>query len=209
MFKLLFARHRMDWHWEIGVKLSIDFAVWALEQDGLHAPPFDQHSSGNGALTAAGLTAARWHEWLVALINEEHRFREALSSELNHRSLRTIVQDTPMGFQPALFFQQDDPLRDRLDTLWATYKRISNQRRAFERHVYPIGLPPREARRFWNEMESARGDMPPLDVMLVGYPARLVYPIPPATLILAPGREQFGFEGFRSIMLQSVSALRQ
>ena len=58
-----------QWHWKIGFDSGIDFCVWILEIDGLHIPPFDQHTQHEGFLQTAGLTQLSWKAWIRELIS--------------------------------------------------------------------------------------------------------------------------------------------
>ncbi|MGG6267208.1 hypothetical protein ACQ4M3_37210 [Leptolyngbya sp. AN03gr2] len=50
---------------------EIDFCVWTLEQDGLHAPFFDLHPPGTGSLQLRGLTMAQWQQWFYTVIRQQ------------------------------------------------------------------------------------------------------------------------------------------
>jgi hypothetical protein len=43
-----------------GFDRPCDFALWILQTDGLHVPPFDRHPEGNGKLQRLGMTAQQW-----------------------------------------------------------------------------------------------------------------------------------------------------
>jgi hypothetical protein len=51
--------------WTVNIRRdpNVDFCVWILLQDGLHASPFDQHPGGDGGLKRVGLTDTNWREW--------------------------------------------------------------------------------------------------------------------------------------------------
>jgi hypothetical protein len=51
----------------------VDFCFWVLELDGLHVPPFEHHSGGDGALRAAGMTAQSWETWAQEVIRTHER----------------------------------------------------------------------------------------------------------------------------------------
>jgi hypothetical protein len=55
---------------------NVDFCIWVLEVDGLHVPPFEHHSGGNGILRAAGLNEESWQEWIREMIrqNDQHQY---------------------------------------------------------------------------------------------------------------------------------------
>jgi hypothetical protein len=48
-----------------------DFCIWVLEVDGLHVPPFEHHTGGDGSLRAAGLDEESWHSWVKELLRQK------------------------------------------------------------------------------------------------------------------------------------------
>src|SRR5690348_6193720 len=50
---------------------GLGFALWALQHDGLPAPPFVHHPDGAGVLRAAGMTATDWRTWLDTIIADQ------------------------------------------------------------------------------------------------------------------------------------------
>lgn len=92
---------------------ALSFAVWVLIHDGLHVPPFNQHSSnGTKTLQKLGLTPQSWHDW-VKLIAIRYDARLSLhgknfdyqTEENKANSEIQFLQDAAisMGIDPSLW----------------------------------------------------------------------------------------------------------
>ena len=79
------------WSWSADLNAALNFCVWVLLVDGLHAPPFDRHPAGDGRLRAVGLDPAGWRAWLEAVLNAQAQLATATpwppSLDLVHRAL--------------------------------------------------------------------------------------------------------------------------
>ena len=47
---------------------EVDFCVWVLQADGLQAGSFRHHADGSGALSARGVTASDWQQWVSRIV---------------------------------------------------------------------------------------------------------------------------------------------
>lgn len=65
---------------------DVDFCIWVLEKDGLHVPPFEHHSKGDGTLHSAGLDAKSWRSWIEEMI----RLKDQHQYDSQKRSVHTV-----------------------------------------------------------------------------------------------------------------------
>lgn len=194
----MFSRTERDtsWHWKMGFSANVDFALWVLEQDGLHAPPFDKHAAvlGSGRLAALGLTVANWLGWLRRLA--------AFEAERE-------LQDTT---SPVEFFEAGTPSEDRriraaLYGLYNLYRPVANTRRYVERAQTTQLIGGRRGRATWQRLETARGDLPPMHILLMGYPHKAQYAVAPSTVIMALGGAIIHQEEWETVLLQMTQSL--
>jgi hypothetical protein len=72
---------------------SIDFALWALQRDGLHVPGFDAHQNGDGSLQRSGLSTEVWEGWLWNLIRQTAAFYRSGTGMVRERRLGSWIPD--------------------------------------------------------------------------------------------------------------------
>jgi hypothetical protein len=81
------------WSYSQGFNMFVDFCVWVLEADGVHVPPFDQHSDGDGTLRAAGLDAEGWRIWLARVVNLQYEQQQRHQQRALKDPFHAITQD--------------------------------------------------------------------------------------------------------------------
>lgn len=91
---------------------SIEFALWVLIKDGLHAPPFDKHPAKNGILQQYGMDASNWNQWLklIAIGSDD---RLSYHVENIEEEARKRVESSRNSLKRS--FTNDD---DFFDELW-------------------------------------------------------------------------------------------
>lgn len=189
----MFTRlNKQNWHLQMGFDLWVDFAVWMLERDGLQVSPFVSYPSalGNRQLSDLGLTTVIWQEWFHRLIN-----RDTSSDETNH----------PID----LLTVNNSQLKNKMSQYWDFYLPLSNSRRYAEKiTAVPKRYQNRNGNNLWQTLQKARGDLPPLNVILIGYPAKIEHVTPPSTLIFAPAGALIRRDELEIILLRNIQALK-
>src|SRR5690242_7353003 len=129
------------WSYSLGVDSKIDFCIWALQQDGLHIPPFEYHPDGDGSLRAAGLNSTGWLQWLYAIVDQCNQFdaamradRASLQAWQKNMDKKTLLQalqaSQEKNLQRVRGLPRVDPpglwsgslsVRERLQELWDQY----------------------------------------------------------------------------------------
>jgi len=103
------------WFWSADLNAALNFCVWVLLVDGLHAPPFDRHTAHDGRLRAAGLDPTAWRAWLEAVLDAQAQLATATprppAPTLVHRAL-----DAPDLWTGA------PAVTDALRALWTPYQ---------------------------------------------------------------------------------------
>lgn len=204
MFQIFNNKVKNTWSWTVTFKLTIDFAIWVLEQDGLQVPPFTKYPKelGNGKLQSKGLTADKWLHWLHNLVEGN------LEGELATK-LATQERNLP-ELQPYKYFQGSQEIQDELENLWKLYLPLSNARRYSETHLQSqISDTPLSLRKLWNAANDAAGDLPPLEIILIGYPIYVEYVIAPSAVILATGGNRLLNEDFQDFLLRVIDSLNE
>jgi hypothetical protein len=197
---------RDPWFWRFDLHVGVNFCVWALLADGLRVSPFDRHAGGDGALRAAGLTPEGWWTWLHAVLARQEQLRAALAA-----TDRALPREWAMGAHLTYDVWPGEPaVGARLHALWPRYEPHADTWR--ERYIGRNGagwprLTPREHRRLWRELKPLRWRLPPVNLYLVEYPARLVAPAPPATALLTTGSEPLDGAGSAAAVVCAVGML--
>ena len=82
------------WFCSADTDRDVDFCIWVLEADGLHVPPFEYHSGGDGSLRAAGLDAESWRSWveeMIRLKDQHHYTSQKLSVQTANDVCRVLL----------------------------------------------------------------------------------------------------------------------
>jgi hypothetical protein len=190
MFRIFADKNKYN-YWQMTFNRSVDFAIWVLERDGLHVPPFTAYPSllGNNLLTDAGLTPAGWQDWFGAVLN---------AAQTRSYSFTAIAN-------PWQFYQADSRTREVLKTLWQFYLPVSNVRksatneftnRLFAQQNVPVLM----------RVEKTASESLPLQIFLTGYPAFLTHVPDPGRIILAPAGGHIQADDLKKILHHAASS---
>lgn len=110
--------------------IHIDFAIWLLIQDGLHAPSFDKHPQLNGILQQNGMDASNWHKWLnLIVISSDDRLSwhiENIEEEAHRRTkfdrLRQMLTNNTDFFDELWHSSREREYRNQLQEQEQKYK---------------------------------------------------------------------------------------
>ena len=163
-----------------GFHPNVDFCVWLLEQDGLHASPFDIHTQSTGPLQRAGLHAQTWQEWFARVV-------------------------THLDSYPYELWEGDPLLRSLLEARWNTYQPYAQTRRRWEA---PLGIKwAQELPNLWQELAAYFPVPMHLQIFLVPYAKALEYIISPQIAIVSIPNEYVASETFRTRILHMGETL--
>jgi hypothetical protein len=222
-----------SWTFGTSTDLTIDFCVWVLQVDGLRVAPFDRHPDGDGRLRDIGLNETDWRVWFAEMVRKRPARGESLppdpvpeddldllyspeppSAEDVERYRKRLQDRTPAGQ-----WHGNPAISNELLRLWIDYVRRRSQqsrescaRRPRER----MRLPPEAQRtqgagqrRLWTAIQRYR-PLPPLDLLIVTYPARIVQVFPPDRAVLAqPHPETVLYTSDEAFEEQILEAARQ
>ncbi len=192
------------WSWSADLNAALNFCVWVLLVDGLHAPPFDRHPAGDGRLRAAGLDPAGWRAWLEAVLNAQAQLTTATpwppSPDLVHRALDA----------PGLWIGTP-AVGGALRALWTPYQVHWN---AWHGRVAPDRanpLPPtlggRDGRALWRALAPYRDRLPTLRVYLTEYPWLVAALVPPVAVVIGTKRGTLTATHYAAIVEHAAAAL--
>ena len=208
--RLLHSRN--SWTFSYGFNMMVDFCTWVLEVDGLHVPPFDQHSEGDGSLRAAGLDAEAWQSWLMRVVNLQYEQQQAhqrpRTDPLNPQfDLRSVL--IPEALNPPIAWTGNDAVRSRLAELWAQYGPLSNERNKAEARLARKRqqLETEQRINLWGELSLYHSRIPTLIVHMVQYEQPINYLIPPVSVIMTYAGGQPGAAEFRERLLDAAAGL--
>jgi hypothetical protein len=214
------------WFWSYGFRATIDFAVWALETDGLRVPPFDQHADGNGELRSRGMTAETWVAWLRELVSvagddEAQRAFGRLVAQESRRTGSPVHLPPPPFMDPTAAWQGAAEVGELLAEWrrlppemarlpleqWSGYPRVGNQRHEVEHGN--MELRHDVMRRLWRDLKPYHRRMPRLRVHVVAYPARVQYVATPDAVVLGLNEPFAEPMTFRDAILAAAEAVAQ
>ncbi|MBI1258965.1 MAG: hypothetical protein GC204_15955 [Chloroflexi bacterium] len=133
-------------------------------------------------LRSLGFTPDKWRIWL-----------HQISLNTVDAQSRRLPDRPPKGpislIDPASLHPGSPALQDALRDRHRVYREaIGNQRKLVERMVIQFQqVEVKQLRAHWQMMSEARGKLPPVRYFIVAYPFRVVYAVPPASVILAFG----------------------
>ncbi len=167
------------WFVSHGFNMMVDFCVWALEWDGLRAPPFDHHADGTGALRAAGLDADGWRAWLDGVVALQAA--QAASPD--------VPRPEPDGSTPAVLYPPAvwsgaPAVAALFDELWGLYGPLSTERSRWERQATSSPQWMRDTSRLWYDLKPYHARLATLNAYLVDYPYPVEYLVPPVSVVL-------------------------
>lgn len=201
---------RNAWTFSYGFNMMVDFCLWALETDGLHVPPFDQHADGDGSLRVLGLDGEHWQRWLARVVQLQHEQDELFRK---NRAKKTIQERmalfSPEVHDPSLAWQGSESVRQRLISLWQQYGKISNERNAWEQPLTRMWQKEERhsGKRLFDELHPYHTRIAPITIHLVAYQQPLIYLIPPTSIIMSANWGQPNADEFRARVLEAAVGL--
>ena len=186
----MFVRNTTQpWYFSQDTSEAIDFCFRVLQEDGLLAPPFDQHPDGDGSLRAAGMTAESWQAWLMDVLQLEREYEQTMPQWAQERRAG-VEQPVPslverIG-QPAVAWSGSSAVGQRLQQLWEQYQQANTElhkeiRTTLQmRHHQgkkPVNL--------WAALRPYHRRIPPLKVYYIHYPGGVDLVVPPDTVLLS------------------------
>ncbi len=185
------------WYWAEDAFPPVAFCVRALVLDGLSVPPFDPHADPDGGLRELGLDAARWREWIVAILRQHaiigDHARTLGTSDAKGPMLERARAAAEVLRSPGSFCPGPPELQARLDALFADYRPAGEawkRRMSDVRRLHGSG---RQQRALWKALTPFQDRLAPLSVFLVEYPEPVVMPLPPASCLIAPAADAEGY----------------
>jgi hypothetical protein len=226
---------RNNWRYSEGSEPTIDFCLWVLQVDGLHVPPFDQHSDGDGSLRARGLTAEDWQSWFLRVMDHEQKKQDIeqlrqlhlanylkISNEpdLEHLQQRRKAEHFKTSTQPPLppppefryhlaSWKGSAAVKDRLIELDEQYKQVSSQHERICDDLSRAQLKDerRTGSRLYDELKPYFSRIPPLHIYLAVYEFPLDYIVLPATLLMTVQEGQPQAQEHRERVLAAAAEL--
>lgn len=191
------------WHWSTDVGNGVDFCDWVLRADELRVPPFDRHPNGDGALRAAGLTAASWRPWLERVLDRNQRFQESVQGGAQPTRELGLSVHSAHPARPG-----DPAIGARLAALWPRYEaRADAWKRLITGEARPTRPPVPDARRLWAQLEPFRSRLPPMHVYLVDYPRAVLSVVPPVSAIVGAGAGVLDRSAYAAAVLRAAESL--
>jgi hypothetical protein len=208
---------------------EIEFCVWALQRDGLRAPPFDLHADGDGELRSAGLTADAWSAWLAGVVGEVASLQERRQADFTQGMERFFIglerPPTPqemheLAVEPrperaAVELWAGAPgVGERLGELRDEYRTWRSRRESEMREVVQAGLAELSARpdtgnRLWRAIQRYR-PLPPLWFFMVDYPDTVLAVVPPASAVLGGIHPVVGLDAaYEPMVLEAAERLSE
>ena len=173
------------WSWSADLNAALNFCVWVLLVDGLHAPPFDRHPAGDGRLRAVGLDPAGWRAWLEAVLNAQAQLATATpwppSLDLVHRALDAPDLWIWTAWHGRVALDQANPL--------------------------PPTLGGRDGRTLWRALAPYRGRLPTLRVYLTEYPWPVAALVPPIAVVIGTKRGTLTATHYAATVEHAAAAL--
>jgi hypothetical protein len=217
-----------SWHYGISFEPGIDFAIWVLEQDGLQVPPFDRHGLSTpdagvlepltdrpqeppgawhfpppGYLQPFGLDPVHWRTWLDRLVLDVVELQIQLRANPRPHPRLSLTD-------PAALYPGPEALQAALRQAHQDYRdHVAVQRRRIEGAIAPFqAVKPAAARRHWRTLSQARGQLPPVQYFLTGYPHPIVQAVPPSSVILAFGPDRTSAAAYWDALLHGLHTLQ-
>jgi len=192
------------WFWSADLNEALNFCVWALLVDGLHALPFDRHPAGDGRLRAVGLDPTGWRAWLEAVLDAQAQVAIATTlppaPDLLHRAA-----DAPDRWVGA------PAVGDALRALWAPYQVHWNAwhgRVARDRgNPLPPTLGGHDGRALWRALAPYRGRLPTLRVYLTEYPWPVAALVSPVAVVIGTDRGTLTTTEYAATVARAAAAL--
>jgi len=180
------------WYLSQDTSEAIDFCFRVLQDDGLPAPPFDQHPDGDGSLRAAGMTAENWRAWLIDVLQLQREYERAMQQWAREQSAgvgQSVPSLNERLWQPALAWSGNPAVAQRLQELWEQYQQRARENSGLNREIrtalrmrhhkgqMPVNL--------WAELRPYHQRIPPLKVYYIHYPGGVDLVVPPDTVLLS------------------------
>lgn len=218
------------WCYSVAFDWFIDFCLWVLEADGLHASPFDFHRGGDHLLQSAGLEAESWHAWMRNMVMARDYRTYTLHHQWTQRANdlsrfwqqgEAEPEDTPdfcqaltQAFQELLpharqrpffpfdFWQGPVAVKRHLQERWQEYWQIPD--RNPETGMLGSKVKSTTLRQ---DVEPYQTQLDGLMIHLVAYPQQIDYLFPPFSVLLTMVPGQFDAEQIRRRALRAAEAL--
>lgn len=189
-----------QWYFGYGFNMMVDFCIWTLESDGLHVPPFDRHSDGDGALRQQGLNAESWRAWLEEIVNLYNPRAARAQSSDGEQSSRVYLPPAIWTGEPAV--------GDQLTMLWQRYLSVSNLREDRMKGAERLERS-KAVMNLWHDLKLYHKRLATLYVYFVDYPWPVKDIIPPVSVIQGIGSELPDVATFRTSVLHAAQKLAE
>lgn len=178
-------------YWTENHSLSVGFAIWALQRDGLRVPPFDSHPPGDTILQSAGLRESEWRSWVQTIIHAENQVAGAIST-IDLRTISAVkrveIEMIDASRDPIACWVGAPGMETELERLWRTYQPIGEGWvRRMTSQTRHSRISADQDRRLWRELRRFHDRLPPMRVYLVEYGQLVAIPIPPASCVIGIG----------------------
>lgn len=161
------------------------FCVWLLLYDGMYVSPFDRHKDGNGLLRLYGLRPPTWELLLQHAMDIPATFEQIGTPELAAHLLR------PWTAYDMVHWQE-----------WQTY---------YTSHRPPFLSNPLDhlafAHTLHRDLVPLSSSLSALTISLVQYPAPVVYPLRPSTVLLGADHDEWDATIIRTNIVQAAKQL--
>lgn len=212
------------WTWSYGFDAPVDFCVWALEQDGLRVPPFDQHAGGDGELRALGMTGDLWLAWLreVVHLQGDDDARRDWAMHVRAAAANPMAAHPPIPpfLDPPVACPGPEALRERLGILWRGPRDPANPAKRLCLQGYPgvlnqrktVDLPSPEPMygvewQLWRDLQPYHARMSRLRILVVAYVAFAHVVVSPDAAVLALTASFADAAAFRDAILACAQAV--
>lgn len=172
-----------------GCTRSINFPLWVLIQDGLHAPPFDKHRSRYGILQQHSMNAVSWHEWFrLTLIRCDNR----LANNKYIPEYKNLDIDFIRDSTPTQLWNGNAKVKEILEVMWNDFKSVKANQYVDELLTLP---------EHWDKDLHSRGFR---QVHICDYPHEIEVFIPPIFHIITAENEPIDIERIKQRISRSL-----
>lgn len=200
------------WYFSLDTSEAIDFCFRVLQEDGLPAPPFDQHPDGDGSLRAAGMTAESWQAWLMDVLQLERECEQTMQQWA--REQRAGVEqpmpslDERIG-HPAVAWSGNPAVGQRLQEWWEQYQQRARANSGLTKEIRTtLHMRQHQGQKpvnLWAELRPYHRHIPPLKVYYIHYPGGVDLVVPPDTVLLSDSGLDAAVE--RASLLRAAAVL--
>ncbi len=172
-----------------GCTRSVNFPLWVLIQDGLHAPPFDKHHPRYGILQQRSMDAVSWYKWFrLILIRRDNRIaNDEYVPEYEGLDINFIRESAP----PQLW-NGDAKVKEILEVMWDDFKSVKANQYVDELLTLP---------KHWDKDLHGKGFR---QVHICDYPYEVEVFIPPIFHIITVEEKPIDVEEIRQRISRSL-----